>query len=78
MNFIVQSLMNQLKQRNPNGFQFLDQAMKNGGNPQALVQQIMGSATPEQRQNIITQAKNYGVPDNYLAQIQNIKQNNNK
>lgn len=47
--------------------------MQNNGNPQALVQQLIGNATPEQREGLLKQAKQYGCPDNILSQIQNIK-----
>jgi len=47
--------------------------MQNSNNPQQLVSQIMGNSTPEQRENILKQAKQYGVPDNILAQIQNMR-----
>jgi len=47
--------------------------MRNNGNPQAMVQQIMTNATPEQKENLLKQAKGYGVPDNILSQIQNMK-----
>lgn len=47
--------------------------MQNNGNPQAILQQMMGNATPEQKQSLLEQAKGYGVPDNILSQIQNMK-----
>ena len=47
--------------------------MQNNGNPQAIIQQMMSGATPEQKQLLFTQAKNYGVPDNILSKIQNMK-----
>lgn len=73
MNMIIQTLMNQLQQKNPKGYQFVNQAMRSGGNPNVVLQQMMGNATPEQRQSLIQQARNYGVPDNVLKQIQNMK-----
>lgn len=51
----------------------IQQAMNSGGNPQAMLQQMMSNATPEQRQSLLTQAKSYGIPDNILSQIQNMK-----
>lgn len=47
--------------------------MQNNGNPQAILQQMMSKATPEQKEALFKQAKNYGVPDNVLSQIQNMK-----
>lgn len=39
----------------------------------AIIKQFMGNATTEQKELLFRQAKNYGVPENILAQIQNIK-----
>ena len=47
--------------------------MQNNGNPQALVQQIMKNATPQQRENLFKQCKQYNVPNEILAQLQNMK-----
>lgn len=47
--------------------------MQNNTNPQELLKQMMGNATPEQRQNLLKQCKNYGVPSEILAKIQNMK-----
>jgi hypothetical protein len=51
----------------------LNQVAQNNGNPQAMLQQLMGNATPEQKQQLFSQAKNYGVPEQILSQIQNMK-----
>ena len=51
----------------------INQMMNNGGNPQALVRQFMNKATPQQMQGIMQQAKQFGVPDNILSQLQNMK-----
>ena len=64
--------MNQLKIKNPQMFQTIQNLMNSNGEPQKLVHQMMGSITPEQRQNILTQAKQYGAPENILSQIQNM------
>ena len=47
--------------------------MKSNGNRQAFINQFMSSATPEQKQNLLEQAKNYGVPNSFLSQLQNMK-----
>lgn len=73
MNMVMQILMNRLQNKNPQAYQFVNQAMNNGGDPNAVLRQLMKGTTPEQKQNLITQAKNYGVPDNVLKQIQNMK-----
>lgn len=71
-NIIMQTLMTQLQRKNPQGFQMVQNLMQNNGDPSSLIKQILGNATPEQRQNLLTQAKQYGVPDNILSAIQNM------
>lgn len=73
MNPVIQMLMQRLQGKNPQGYQFINTAMQNGGDPNAILNQMMKNATPEQKQVLIQQAKNYGVPENYLKQIQNMK-----
>ena len=63
--------MGQLQARNPQMFQMINQAKNNGGNPQEILKQMLGKSTPEQMQQVLTQAKGMGVPDNILSQIQN-------
>ena len=70
---IIQTMMNQMKVRNPQGYQFVNNLMQNNGNPNAILNQVFGQIKPEVRQNILNQAKEYGVPENILAKIQNIK-----
>lgn len=73
MNAIVQTLMNNLMRKNPQGYQVVNQMMTSGGNPEAMLKQILGNATPEQRQSVLNQAKSYGCPENMLSRIQNMK-----
>jgi hypothetical protein len=47
--------------------------MQNKGDPEKAVQQIMHSITPEQRQSILSQAKQFGVPEDILSKVQNMK-----
>jgi len=47
--------------------------MQNKGDPEKAVQQIMHNITPEERQNILGQAKQFGVPDDILSKIQNMR-----
>ena len=64
-------LMNQLKMKNPQMFQVLNNAMKNGGNPMEMFKQMTSNYTPEQMNNLMTQAKNMGFPDDILNEVQN-------
>ena len=57
----------------PKNFQVVQNLMQNKNNPQDLVNQIMGSISPEQKQNLLNQCKNYGMPENILSQLQNMK-----
>lgn len=59
--------------KNPKGFQTINALMQNNGNPETMIQQMFKNSTAEQRQNILNQAKNYGVPDKLLSQLQNLK-----
>lgn len=70
---IIQTLMSQMKVKNPKGFQTINALMQNNGNPETMIQQMFKNSTTEQRQNILNQAKNYGVPTEILAKLQNIK-----
>lgn len=38
-----------------------------------LVKQMLGNTTPEQKENLFKQCKQYGVPENILTQLQNMK-----
>ena len=64
--------MNQLQAKNPQGFQMVNQMMNSGGNPQQLLHQLVGKSSPQQLQGIMQQAKQFGVPDNILSQLQNM------
>ena len=65
--------MSQLQSKSPQGFQVVQKLMNSNGNPEPLINQLMGNATPEQKQSILQQAKQYGVPNNILAKLQNIR-----
>lgn len=51
----------------------INQAMQNNGNPQPMLQQIISNANPEQRKALLTQAKNFGVPEDVLSKLQNMR-----
>ena len=72
-NPLIQTLLGQLKIKNPQGHQVIQNLMQSNGNPQALLQQLMSNATPEQKKGLLSQCKNYGVPNDILSQIQNMK-----
>jgi hypothetical protein len=47
--------------------------MSNGTDPRSIVKQMMGNQSPEQVSNVLTMAKQYGVPEEVLSQLQNNK-----
>ena len=65
--------MGQLQSRNPQMANQIRQAMNSGVNPQALMKQMMGNMDNTQIQNALNQAKQFGVPDNILNQMQNMR-----
>jgi len=73
MNPIIQVLMGQLQSKNPQGYQMINQMMQGGGNPEAMIKQMMGNISPEQKQQVLNQAKSYGAPSDVLSKIQNMK-----
>lgn len=62
-----------MKVRNPQGYQFINNLMQSNGDPGVILNQMMGKATPEARQNLLNQGKNYGAPDEILSKLQNSK-----
>lgn len=62
MNFNMGTLMNMLKQKNPQGYNMINQLRQSGGNPNDLLKQVMGKASPEQRQQLLNTAKSYRLP----------------
>ncbi len=73
MNFNMGTLMNMLKQKNPQGYNMINQLRQSGGNPNAILNQMMGNMQPQQKQQLLQSAKQYGVPDNVLSRFQNMK-----
>ena len=72
-NLLFQTLMNQLQAKNPQKYQMINNAIQNGSNPKAFLQQMSSSMNPQQKQMLLNQAKSLGVPDNILGQIQNMR-----
>ena len=56
---IIQTMMNQMKVKMPQNFQTINALMQNKTNPQNLVNQIMSNISPEQKQNLLSQCKQY-------------------
>lgn len=73
MNTLQQNLLKNIQQNNPQGYQFVNQLKKNGGDINSILRQMLGKISPEQKQQVLNTAKGYGVPENILAKIQNMK-----
>lgn len=73
MNPIINMLMQRLQKTNPGGYNMVNQMMQNGGNPEAMLKQVMGNVNPEQRQQILNTARSYGAPNDVLSKLQNMK-----
>lgn len=65
--------MGQLQNQNPQMFQQINQLRNSGANPQGILKQMMGNSNPQQIQSIFGQAKQMGVPDNILSNLQNMR-----
>lgn len=65
--------MTQLQSKNPQMANQIQQAMNNGTNPQMLMKQMMGNVNNQQMQGVLNQARQMGVPDEVLNQIQNTR-----
>lgn len=73
MNAVINMLMQNLMSKNPSGYKLANDLMKNGGDINGIATQILGSASAEQRQQILNQARSYGCPSSILSKFQNLK-----
>jgi hypothetical protein len=73
MNPVMNMLMQKLQKTNPGGYNMINQLRQSGGNPNAILNQMMGNMQPQQKQQLLQSAKRYGVPDNVLSHFQNMK-----
>lgn len=70
---IIQTMLGQMKIKMPQNFQIAQNLMQNNGNLQQLVKQIFGNISPEQKQGLLNQMKQYGCPNDLLSKLQNMK-----
>ena len=42
-----------MKVKNPQGYQFVNNLMQSNGDPNVILNQMMGKATPEMKQNLL-------------------------
>lgn len=69
----IQRAMNELRQKNPQGYQTISQMMKNNVNPEDVLKQWYGTANQSQKQSLFGVSRQWGCPDNILSQIQNFR-----
>lgn len=65
--------MSNLEAKDPRLANQIKTMMNNGSDPKSIARQMMGNITPEQISNVLSMAKQYGVPDEILSQLQNNK-----
>ena len=53
--------MNLLKQRNPQGYQMLQQMMSSGRNPQDILKEMTSKMSPQQIEQIRQMASQFGI-----------------
>ena len=63
----------QLQKQNPQMYQLLNQAKQNNVNPNDLFRQLTQNYTPQQMQNLFSNAQQMGFPNEILQQLQNLK-----
>ena len=60
-------LQNQLKMRNPQVYQQYQDLKKSNGNPQEMINEIMGKYTPEQKASFMKYANGFGISNEQLT-----------
>ena len=62
-------MMNRLQKQNPQMYQMLQQARQGGANPVDLFKQVTKGYSPEQMNDLFTQAKQAGITDDVINQV---------
>ena len=70
-NMMMNQLQMQLKAKNPQAFQMVNQAMQNKNNPMELFKQVTSNFDDKTRNEFFNQAKQMGFSDDLLNQVQN-------
>ena len=69
-NQMIAMLMNQLKAKNPQAFQTVNQAIKNQSNPMELLKQVTSNYDSKTKEAFFNQAKQMGFGEDLLKQVQ--------
>lgn len=70
---ILNLMMSNLEARDPRLAGQIRTMMTNGTDPKSVVKQMINNQSPEQISNVLSMAKQYGVPNEILSQLQNNK-----
>lgn len=62
-------LANQLKAKNPQMFNFVEQAIQNRNNPMEIIKNVTKNYTPEQIDVLMQKAGKMGIPNEVLEQV---------
>lgn len=65
--------MSNLEARDPRLAGQIKAMMTNGTDPKSVVKQMINNQSPEQISNVLSMARQYGVPNEILSQLQNNK-----
>ena len=68
-NQLIMMMMNQIKMKNPQMFQMLEQAQKNQKNPKKLFKEVTKNYKPEQMENIFNRARQFGIGDDIINEL---------
>jgi len=69
---VMQMLMSQLKMKNPQMFQMIEQAQRNQRNPMEMFKQITNKYSPEQMNNFYSQIERMGFSPDLIKQVKGI------
>lgn len=70
---MMQMLMTQLQNNNPQMANEIKGLLDGTKNPQDIVKQAISGLSPYQKQNVLNQARSIGIPANIIEQVQNMK-----
>ena len=71
-NQMMMMLMNQLKAKNPQMFQMVQQARQNQNNPMELLKQITSNYSSEQKDNFYKQVEQMGFAPEVINKVKGI------
>ena len=67
LQMLMSQLQTQIKAKNPQAYQQLQNLIKNQNNPEELLQELTSKYTPEQKEKFIKFANGYGVTNEQLS-----------